>query len=121
MTISLDFDGTCVEHAYPYIGKDLPLCVQVLHEIINSGNRICLCTMRYGDNLQEAVEWFKNRKIQLFGVNENPTQWAWTNSPKVYADIIIDDTALGCPIDKHGFVDWASVRSILVTCGVIKT
>jgi len=42
----------------------------------------------------------------------NPTQDRWTDSPKCYANIFIDDAALGCPLietDGRSVVDWLKV------------
>lgn len=35
-------------------------------------NKICLNTMRCDDKLDDAVQWFKDNDIELYGVNENP-------------------------------------------------
>ena len=50
------------------------------------------------DTLQDAIDWFKENGIPLWGINENPNQKEWTSSPKIYANIYIDDTALGIPL-----------------------
>lgn len=122
MIIAIDFDGTCVAHEYPRIGKDIE-AVPVLRKIIKSGNNIILHTMRSGKELEEAVEWFKTHEIPLYGVNENPSQKSWTKSPKVYAHMYIDDAALGIPliepINDRPYVDWEEVEIILKEKGVI--
>lgn len=38
--------------------------------------------------LDDAVNWFKQNDIPLYGINENPTQKTWTNSPKSIRTII---------------------------------
>lgn len=123
MIIAIDFDGTCVTHEYPRIGKDIE-AVPVLKKIIKSGNNIILHTMRSGKELEEAVEWFKAHEIPLYGVNENPSQKSWTKSPKVYAHMYIDDVALGIPliepINGRPYVDWEEVEILLKEKGVIK-
>ena len=61
------------------------------------------------DPLQEAIDWFSQNDIPLFGVNENPTQKSWTTSPKPYAHLYIDDASLGMltiKLSKRPFVDW---------------
>lgn len=117
-TIAVDFDGTCVEHDYPEVGLDVEGAVETLKELQSRGHRIILYTMRSGSKLDAAVRWFKERKIALWGVNENPEQSKWTESPKVYADFYIDDSALGCPITfidgvRHHVVNWAKVHTLL--------
>lgn len=122
--IAVDFDGTCVTHDYPNIGKDIG-AVPILHELLERGHKLILFTMRSGEPLQEAVEWFNQNDIQLYGINTNPTQHHWTKSYKAYAHLYIDDAALGCPLkvvpDKSArpFVDWLAVRYKLIDGGYL--
>ena len=114
MYIAIDFDGTCVTHDYPRVGKDIG-AVPVLKKLIDSGHQLILNTMRSGKELKDAVQWFIDNDIPLYGVNENPTQKSWTASPKVYAHLYIDDAALGCPlmfdhaVSNRPFVNWELV------------
>lgn len=122
--IAVDFDGTCVYHEFPKVGADVPGAVKVLRRIRANGVKLILWTMRSdteeGAYLTDAVNWFKERGIELWGINENPEQKSWTDSPKAYAPLYIDDAALGCPLDYGGdgyggrpFVDWPEVERIL--------
>jgi hypothetical protein len=119
MLIAIDFDGTCVTHDYPFIGKDIG-AVPVLKELTDLGHQLILYTMRSGGELGEAQRWFHDNGIPLYGVNNNPDQFAWTSSPKVYAHLYIDDSALGMPLvfnsmfSMRPYVDWHSVRQILI-------
>lgn len=113
--IVLDFDGTVVKHRYPAVGEDIG-AVPVLRKLVANGHKLLLNTMRSrnsggADTLQPAIDWFAERSIPLFGINENPTQHEWTSSPKVYGNIYIDDGALGAPLKEDGtgalpFIDW---------------
>ena len=124
MYIAIDFDGTCVTHDYPRIGKDIN-AVNVLKKLVANGHKLILNTMRSGNELKEAINWFKENDIELYGANENPTQKRWTNSPKVYAHLYIDDAALGCPlkmdlsISDRPFVDWEAVSCLLKDNGIL--
>ena len=130
MIIAIDFDGTVVTHEYPSVGKDVG-AVSVLEDLIYNGHKLILNTMRSGKELSDAVKWFENNNIELYGINENPTQKSWTTSPKVYAQLYIDDAALGIPLieklmEKNGFtindrpyVDWLQVRKLLVKHNII--
>lgn len=114
MIIAVDFDGTCVDHCYPDTGQDVPGAVETLQKIASQGHLIILSTMRSGASLGYAVRWFIKNEIPLFGINHNPEQSEWTSSPKVYAHMLIDDTAFGCPlIHPEGFkrscVNWEYV------------
>ena len=116
MKIAIDFDGTCVTHEYPDIGKDIG-AVPVLKKLAEAGDKIILNTMRYGKELQDAVNWFKQNDIPLYGINEDPGQKNWTQSPKVFANLYIDDAALGCPLrypdEGKPYVDWEHIESLL--------
>lgn len=118
LIIAVDFDGTCVTHEYPNVGKEIG-AAQVLKRITDAGNKIILFTMRSGKELQDAVNWFKQNNIPLFGINENPEQHTWTESPKPYAHMYIDDAGFGCPllfndeISSRGFVNWQTIESSL--------
>ena len=122
--IAVDFDGTCVEHNYPAIGMEVEGAVEVLRAINKRGHRIILNTMRSGEKLDAAVKWFRDRKVELWAVNRNPEQEEWTSSPKVYADLYIDDSALGCPIMfidglRKPVVKWSKVRTLLENDGIL--
>lgn len=135
MTIAVDFDGTCVTHDFPRIGKDIG-AVDVLKKLVEKGHHLILFTMRSdrpeakpvldptiqnvtGKFLTEAVQWFKDNGIELYGIQTNPTQKSWTTSPKAYAELMIDDSALGCPLkynpelSERMFVDWDKVLQML--------
>ena len=137
MAIAVDFDGTCVSHEFPLVGNDIG-SVRVLKNLVEAGHNLILWTMRSdkknvskegpipenGDlslnYLTQAIEWFKNNDIKLYGIQRNPTQDRWTTSPKCFAEIYIDDAALGCPlkydkdISSRPFVDWVEVEKILI-------
>lgn len=116
--IAIDFDGTCVEHEYPSVGMDVEGAAETLRALNNKGHRLILFTMRSGEKLEKAIKWFKDRDIELWAVNENPEQKQWTESPKVFADVYIDDAALGCPIMfidgvRRPVINWRKVREWL--------
>ena len=118
MKIAVDFDGTCVDHCYPEVGQDVPMCVDTLKRLQDNGHKIILNTMRSGEALEDAVCWFSDRGIFLSGINQDPGQTEWTSSPKVYAQKYIDDAAVGMRLVKYdGFqrpaVDWDFVRQEL--------
>ena len=124
MYIAVDFDGTCVTHDYPRIGKEIG-ATKVLKRLVKAGHKLILNTMRSGKELQDAIHWFNKNEIELYGVNENPTQKRWTTSPKVYAHMYIDDAAFGCPLlnvpdfSDRPFVDWDSVWRQLIQMGIV--
>jgi hypothetical protein len=142
MVIAIDFDGTCVTHEFPKIGKDIG-AVPVLKKLVKNGHKLILFTMRAnrenknptndltildvtGPFLDSAVNWFKENEIPLYGIQENPTQKNWTTSPKCYAELYIDDAALGCPLKENRlwsgklFADWTKIEIMLKEMNLIK-
>lgn len=115
LILAVDFDGTCVEHEYPQVGPDVPLAETTLKMLSEEcGCKIILWTMRHDKGLEDAVKWFEDRGITLYGINENPHQSSWTGSPKAYAHMYIDDAAYGCPLCEstsggRPYVDWQAI------------
>lgn len=140
MVIAINFDGTCVSHKFPEIGKDIG-AIPVLKELVAKGHQLILYTMRadrevLGDTqdefiidakgtfLTDAVNWFKENDIPLYGIQKNPTQTNWTTSPKCYAEKYIDDSAVGCPLikldeEERPFVNWYEMKKLLIGEGIL--
>lgn len=134
---AVDFDGTCVaDAAYPdYSAEDIG-SVPVLRRLVRAGHRLILWTVRSnhtmdmtadvttlgprkeGSQLDMALEWFARHAIPLYGVNNNPSQEAWSSSPKVFCDYVIDDKSLGVPLTeirgKRPYVNWDAVEQMLI-------
>lgn len=124
LTIAVDFDGTCVTHEFPKVGREIG-AAPVLRDLVAKGARLILWTMRSDGRedgstpLSDAVKWFAENKLPLFGINDNPEQHTWTGSPKAYAHMYIDDAALGAPllpglVGEKPFIDWKAVRAMLL-------
>ena len=137
LTINIDFDGTCVTHDFPLIGKSIG-AEKVLKRLVDNGHQLILFTMRADKEdstfnssalkaenkfLSEAIKWFEDNSIPLYGIQKNPTQSAWTSSPKSYANLMIDDSALGCPLkvdielSTRPFVCWKTIEFMLESMG----
>lgn len=129
--VVVDFDGTVVTHNFPHIGKDIG-AVPVLKELVNNGHKLILFTMRCDNSptgnkpyLTDAVNWFKENGIPLWGIQTNPEQKHWTTSPKAHGDLFIDDLGLGIPtlfnpeLSHKPYVDWMGVRKLLVEKGLL--
>ena len=124
MYICIDFDGTLVDHRFPEIGAEAPKAIYWLKRLQDSGAKLILFTMRSdtsvgGPMLSDAVTFLEDQGIKLYGINRNPDQDSWTESPKAYGDIYVDDAAFGCPLIKpQGFrrpcVDWETVGPALL-------
>ena len=92
MVISIDFDGTVVEHRYPKIGEEIPHATETL--------RI----------LDEAVEWCRERGVEFSAINETlraDTGEHNHNTRKIDADLYIDDCNIG------GRFDWETAYHMI--------
>jgi len=109
LIVAVDFDGTLVEHEYPAIGAEVEGAFDWLLRFQGAGVKLILWTMRSDQTLAEAVEFCAERGVAFWGINENPEQ-SWSTSPKQYANLYIDDAAVGCPLlaesGRRPFVDW---------------
>ncbi len=130
MKVYLDFDGTCVEHRYPQIGRCNFGCIEVIDKLQKAGHEVVLNTMRCEFNdgsLQQALRWFENGWMNLLEDNvdldlmsikatdrkHSPAYWDWEFF-KANDKIIIDDQSRGVPLKREvigdgWMVDWAEV------------
>ena len=131
-TFIVDFDGTCVRHEFPNIGKNIG-AAPVLKALSDAGHRIILWTVRShkeapkyankevkakdGQLLNEAIQWFGENDIKLYKINEVPEgQGRWSDSPKPHGTYIIDDLMLGDCVtfyESRRMVDWKIVMQYL--------
>lgn len=113
LIIAVDFDGTLVEHEYPRIGMDTGGAYWLRRAQREGDARLILWTMRSGELLQDAADWCQHNGLRLFGLNANPLQGTWSQSPKAFANVYIDDNAFGCPLvqrpGRRPYVDWTAV------------
>ena len=111
VTLAVDFDNTLARSvsSYPDIGEEIPEAFRWLSIWLDKGVRLILWTMRTGDGLSDALSFCAARGISFWGVNENPAQAIYPHpaSRKCFSNFLIDDTAIGCPLDDQGAVDWS--------------
>ncbi len=119
LIISVDFDGTVVEHAFPHIGEPLEDVFEVLKELQDAGHILILNTCREDvghkiaeQYLTDALEFCKQNGVEFSSANENGPENDfrddWPLRRKVYAHVYIDDKNLG------GFPGWKVVREMLL-------
>ncbi len=110
MILGIDFDGTCVRDSYPDVGDDMPGAGQTLRALTVRGHRLILWTCREGELLEQAVRWFEEREIPLFGVNGTPIEADFrpNGGRKIFADLYIDDRNFG------GFPGWQKIHQELL-------
>lgn len=112
MVIAVDFDGTIVTHEYPRIGKEIPFAIDTLKRLQQTHeHQLVLWTVREGKELDEAVEFCRNRGLEFYAVNTNyPEESKKSNEPrKLKADLFIDDRNLG------GLPDWGVIYRMIMS------
>jgi hypothetical protein len=109
MKIAVDFDGTIVEHKYPAIGEELLFAIETLKELQRQQHPIILWTFRSGKELDEAVDYCRQRGLEFYAVNKNYPEEVFDESisRKVNADLFIDDRNIG------GFPGWDVVYEMI--------
>ena len=102
-TLVIDFDGTIVTHAFPYIGAAKPGAIDTINKLANDYNIIiCSCRnnpkIRHQGNIDTFVEmekWLIEKGVKFDEIDDGTTG-------KPIADYYIDDRAIG-------FTDWAKI------------
>jgi len=109
MRIAVDFDGTIVEHEYPKIGKEMLFAFETLKELQKKKHQLILWTYRSGKELDEAVDYCRNKGIEFYAVNKNYPEEVLDEyiSRKIDADIYIDDRNVG------GFPGWSAIWQMI--------
>ena len=109
MKIAVDFDGTIVEHEYPKIGEEKLFAIETLKQIQKQGHQLILWTYRTGKELDDAVNFCKNKGFEFYAINRNYPEETFdeTTPRKLNADLYIDDRNFG------GFVEWSKVWQTL--------
>ena len=125
--IVVGFDGTCVQDKFPRMGIEIPAASAILYELVATGHRIILNTIRRDfeaigktrcDYLSQSVKWFEKREIPHWGVNANPLQESRNGNTMIDADLIIDVRAIGIPLitvykGSKPIVNWIEVENLL--------
>jgi hydroxymethylpyrimidine pyrophosphatase-like HAD family hydrolase len=115
MIIAIDFDGTIVDHRFPDIGNPVPGANHWIKTWKELGGTLFLWTMRSNEYLEAAIKYIEENKLEFDKYNHNEGQLSWTNSPKLYAHVYVDDAAFGCPLKENPrmggrpYVDWSIV------------
>lgn len=110
MKIAVDFDGTIVEHRYPEIGEEKLFAFETLKQLQKQGHRLLLWTFRAGKELDEAVEYCREKGLEFYAVNKSYPEEVFDESKisrKIDADVFIDDRNIG------GFPGWSEIWQML--------
>ena len=111
MRIAVDFDGTIVEHKYPYIGKEIPFAIETLKRLAEDRHKLVLWTVREGRLLDEAVAFCRERGLEFYAVNQDDPDTVPVksnhHSRKLKVDVFIDDRNVG------GLPDWGMIYEMI--------
>lgn len=145
MKVYLDFDGTCVEHKYPNIGRCNFGCIEVIKKLQDAGHEVILNTYRANlskEKLEGALKWinqnywmvlkdrsaenidnFTLKQITALPKKKHPAPW-YLEMIEETEEIYIDDIAFNIPLKKavmsEGMmVDWDRVELDLISIGVL--
>lgn len=105
--IAIDWDGTIVEDgAYPKAGEFKTHAVDVLKRIIAEGGEIAIWTCRNGEEQESAIiDKLIAEGIYNFTFNKPfdhfTNIYGGDNARKIFADVYIDDRAIGAVIDWY--------------------
>jgi len=117
MIIAIDFDGTIVNHEFPMIGKLKPNAKMVLKLLDKGGHFIIIWTCRTSQNISGGGEptifhvrdFLTENDIPFGTINNNCPEMPFQPSPKVYADVYIDDRNIGFIPE-----DWIEIYDLLI-------
>jgi hypothetical protein len=101
MIIAVDFDGTIVENKFPEIGRPIPGAFGALRKLKLMCHKLILWSCRSNNDpsfnhrplLSEAIDFCLKHGVIFDAVNTNVSEYAGLPSPKIYADLYIDDRA----------------------------
>lgn len=105
--IAIDWDGTIVhDGAYPDAGFFKPHAVRVIKRIIAEGGEVVIWTCRNGIEQERAIlEKLLDAGIHSFKINKPfdhfTNIYGGDNARKIFADVYIDDRAIGAVIDWY--------------------
>ena len=107
MIFAIDFDGTIVEHKFPEIGALLPGAKETINALVDAGHRVIIWTCRTSQDhagpnssIWAVHKFLTENGIKFTTINNNVPDLSFQPSPKVYADVYIDDRNFG------GFPGW---------------
>lgn len=118
LTIAIDLDNTVIFH-----GKEelIPGAKAVLQKWKEQGHRLVLWTCRDHAGARAKAAWLMMQHGIVFH-SMNAIEDQPTDSPKVHADLYVDDRAVGCPMmprfDEDGewagtIVNWQAIDDLV--------
>lgn len=92
--LALDLDGTLLEHeTYPNYGAPIPGMKEEIEALRQAGWKVAIWTCRNKEEYDTILQHLADHGIEVDYINENPHE-APSTSPKIYADVYLDDRAM---------------------------
>lgn len=115
MIIAIDFDGTIVEHEFPKIGPLKEGAKEAINQLYDEGHKIIIWTCRTTQNdypdaeptIFHVEKFLREKGVKFHTINNNISGISFQPSPKVYANVYIDDRNLG------GLPHWDVIYAIV--------
>ena len=95
MILAIDCDGTIVEDAFPKVGKLKKDAKKYINKLYAEGKYIILWTCRAKHHETTIKNFLLSKGVKFHLINKNYPALGFETSPKIYADIYIDDRGLG--------------------------
>lgn len=95
--VAVDFDGTLCKNNWPDIGEENANLIRILRFVRKNGVKLILWTCRTGAQLDSAIEWCKERRLEFDAINANLPEVINSfggDTRKIVADYYIDDKAI---------------------------
>lgn len=111
--IAVDFDGTLCKHRYPEIGEPLTEGIEFIKSLRKLGVKIYLDTMRSGKELEEAVEWCKERGLEFDGVGIGYKKVM--SNYKLVTYFFISSNNIGTPLlidEEVPYINWDKMMKL---------
>lgn len=111
--VAIDFDNTITkEDCYPELGTPKPYAIATINKMIDQGYEIAIWTSRGSEEnnpliMKQLSEWGLNTDKVI--INEHFPYFLGaydSRSPKIYADVYIDDKAYGITE-----IDWKEISN----------
>lgn len=100
--LAIDLDGTVLEQRpFPDLGPPLPGIQEELATLKQMGWVIVIWTCRDAEMYEQIGQFLTDNGVPFDYINENPFE-APSTSPKIYADVYVDDRGMQFEGDVQG-------------------
>ena len=109
--IAIDWDGTIAEdNTYPNVSHAKPEALKCIKRMIADGYKLCIWTCRGGNHIEQIESLLSDNGIERkhYYINEHFEYFLDSfpeQSPKIYADVYIDDRNF-----RTTKIDWTDVE-----------